>query len=495
MLPISSGCGQQLFGGGFDIETLNQWKKVQQEKANYNKMVKESGGDPEQEARNANRFVDGLTKVGWALEIIRDKIAGSLFKQFGIDLEHIADWLSEHSQKIADGAITIAKSILAFFQSVFDWIRANSPKIEADFNKLVAGVIWLGKKVKDEFNAWEPPLEKIWRWVDKLVTSFTSWQHVIEAIIALKFMGFLFALTGIGPALVTLGGALTAAWAPWLAAIAGLAAIGGASVVGINLILNGIQKIVDGIRGGPGVAAQPGWSQSLDQHYNVGGAGMKEHYNRLLARGLSPFTAAAMASASHGESGDNPLKVNPDSGASGVYQWLGVARSEVEAHYAATHGGQRKSVTNLPRRESDTELLWQLSKGSEQRAGALALHPRSGPEAVEGLNAFERFKNYDQMGNPTVQQRYAWAQELLGTSNGTPAAGAAGASGMQGYQVAPGSTVAINSNNTTTVTNNPVTTVHINAESPDPQAIAQNVSETMDRVYGNMVRYLGAAIA
>jgi flagellum-specific peptidoglycan hydrolase FlgJ len=80
-----------------------------------------------------------------------------------------------------------------------------------------------------------------------------------------------------------------------------------------------------------------------------------------------------------------------------------------------------------------------------------------------------------------AQTEFASAQDQLSSAaRGSPA---------------PGSTVAINSNNTTTVTNNPVTTIHVTAESHDPQAIAQNVNETMDRVYGNMVRYLGAAIA
>ena len=514
----------------------------------HQSMLRKAGFDPDKAKGDARSFSDSLALLGDAFDILRQKVGAAIFAKFGVDLDTFRNWLMDHSKEISDYIIWIIDGILDFANTLAVWFKDHWPDIVKNFHDLEDRVEKLAASFRDK---WLPVLKPVWEWIDKLVDRTIGWNNAILLLMGVGLAGWLILYR-------RLSDPRNAAFAPWLLTVGAIAVALGLMNEALNLLLHPH----------PG----SGWSDSLDQKYNVDNKAVNAHARKLVAAGIPPMVAAAMAANSYAESGDDPSKINPKSLAAGKYQWLGEARDEVEKHYAATHGGMWKKANEFTSDEADAMWWWQLRFGQKKSMGQRALAASTPAGAAHAIAEAEGFADFSKtlsakdqadldnrigMANaayaalqaappkPAVapagagvvdalralsdarerlmiakqnaasdtaghthfyppadltnaNAEYKAAQDALVTvakaaQQSLANAAAAGAPAPGSVSVNSGNT---NSNNVTTTNtvDHPVTTIHLNADSHDPQAIAKELEYSLDRSQGNLVRYLSKAI-
>jgi len=490
----------------------------------HQSMLRKAGFDPDKQKQDTQGFMDQLALLGDAFDILRQKIGTALFAAFGIDMQTFRDWLVKHSGEIADTLVGIVKDIVDFSKKVYDWWEKLTPQ-EKEQIELVGKL----------FAAWR---------LLGIVFGTTAWMSPIMTFFvganaeALTLYGLLTGISAIltAPAFLAALAALAALWPKptnqgedeFLKSGQGRTDVSGpsgkprpkADELRDYLIAQGVSPVaasamvVHAIHESgmdPGRQRSDNGRAGMWQHDLSRQERMQQHYESMTGKHV-PWTELPWQTQADLFLWE--LKNRPGEKAHGKALFTAAGPAEASAAMASTERFANWDQAGNPeaaRRAAETEAY--VRRGIAPVSAEPPKPPPPRPPmtlkiAEDVQNALKRLQEarehlIDAKGHPgelsgasaeyaAAQQqliaaaRAAAAQKSLNTTLDTP--------GMVPGSVSNVNSGNVNSNNVNTVDAHQVVTLHMNADSHDPQAIAKELEYSLDRSQGNLVRYLSKAI-
>ncbi len=361
---------------------------------NYAKVLdrlKRAGFDDA--ATKAHAFMVSLRRLQDQLVIFGVRVYDVLQKKLKISLDGITDWMSQNGPWLADRVAYYAGLIVDDFNSIVTWLHAHGPEIRKMIGDALGqvhdtyllirpAIVWIFDRFKDLDAATDG-------WSTRLIVMLGLLKAVGALDIGLGILGLAaafgklaVAITGLsaGPIIATLG------------TITGMATAIGAAYGAYELYRS--YKEDDEKGGGP---RETTLAQRLQDWLTGVLGGPRDRAQMALDGTHSGFSFAqiqGMLDTLQAESGLDPHKegdfVNGVPQAYGIAQWHQPGQDE----FKRWSGGMDIRGSNI---DKQIEFLaYQLTQGSEAKAGALLRAADSEPNAIRTMvRGFERPKDPD----------------------------------------------------------------------------------------------------